>query len=280
MAVTPFHTYVIGAERPVGLYLTRALSQENLFYKAVSLEGHERLSEQSSGHPFFVILPSLSVPGDLDAADYWIDVAKEHDATVVLLSSLQVFGSAGQEQGREFREEEAVSTASALEERVVQMEDKLRQACERHIILRVGAEFSFYSGDFSHQLLTAVRDERMLELDDEILIAPTPDDDIASVVLAIMRQADCSDSLWGTYHFTGTEAVTLYDFGEALVAEASQYEDLSDVKLIQGDSDTLLTQLPVCGDLTRLLHHFGIQHKPWRKGLSRLLAHHYRGQNK
>ncbi len=278
MAVTPFHTYVIGAERPVGLYLTRALSQENLYYKAVSLEGHERLSEQSSGHPFFVILPSLAVPGDLDSADYWIDIAREHDATVVLLSSLQVFGSAGQEQGREFREDDEVSSASPLEERIAETEEKLRNACSRHIILRVGAEFSFYSGDFSHQLLKAVRDERTLELDDEVLLAPTPDDDVAAVILAMIRQADCSDSLWGTYHFTGTEPVTLYDFGEAMVAEASQYEDLSDVKLIQGDSDTLLTQLPVCADLTKILHHFGVQHKPWRKGLSRVLAHHYRGK--
>ena len=279
MAVTPFHTYVIGAERPVGLYLTRALSQENLYYKAVSLEGNERLSEQSSGHPFFVILPSLSVPGDLDAADYWIDVAREHDATVVLLSSLQVFGGDGQEDGREFKEVDLIAQATPLEERIAQTEEKLRKACTRHLIVRVGAEFSFYPGDFSHQLLMAVRDQRALELDDEILLAPTADDDIAAVILAMIRQADCSDSLWGTYHFTGTEPVTLYDFGEALVAEASQYEDLSDVKLIQGDSDTLLTQLPVCANLTKIFHHFGVQNKPWRKGLSRVLSHHYRGKS-
>merc|ERR1711879_53528 len=211
--------YVVGAERPVGLYLTRALSQESLFYKAVSLEGHERLSEQSSGHPFFVILPSLAVPGDLDAADYWVNVASEHDAPIVLLSSLQVFGSAAEQKNRCFTEEDATTSGSPLDDRILQLEQRVREVCSRHLILRVGAEFSLYPGDFSHQLLSAIRDGRSVELDHEVLLSPTPDEDIAKVILAMVKQADCSDSLWGTYHFAGVEPVTLYDFGEALVAE-------------------------------------------------------------
>lgn len=277
MAVTPFHTYVVGAERPAGLYLTRALAQENLFYKAVSLEGHERLSEQSSGHPFFVLLPSLAVPGDLDAAEYWVNVANEHDAPVVLLSSLQVFGGAGTGENHCFSEDDPVVTDSPLNERLLALEEYVRERCSRHLIVRCGAGFSLHPGDFSHQLLAAIRDGRSVELDDEILLSPTPDEDTADVIIAMIKQADCTDTLWGTYHFAGSDPVTLYDFGEALVAEASQYEDLSDINLIQGESDTLLAQLPACGDGTRLLHYFGIQSKVWRKGLSRVIGHHYRG---
>ncbi len=276
VAVSPFHTYVIGAERPVGLYLTRLLAKENLYYKALSLGGEERLSEQSSGQPFFVILPSLNVPGDLDAADYWISVAREHDAPIVLLSSLQVYGCAGLHDGETFSELDEKYCSSMLEQRVLETENRVRE-CSRHLILRVGTPFSIQPGDISHQIMTAIRDDRSITLDSQVRFNPTSDDDTAMVLAAILKQADCVDSLWGTYHFAGTDGVTLYDFGEALVAEASQYEDLSDVRLNHGDSESLLLQVTACSDVSKLFYHFGIQHKPWRKGLSRVLSQHYRG---
>tara|TARA_R110001592_G_scaffold130909_5_gene344384 strand:- start:2322 stop:3158 length:837 start_codon:yes stop_codon:yes gene_type:complete len=275
LSVNPFYSYVIGADRSVGQCLTRALATENYIYKGVAIERQERFSVQSAGQPFFVLTPSLCHPSDFSDAMAWADLADEHDAPVVLVSSLAVFAA---DDGHRFSEQDNDYCSSELGVALMAVEQRIRQ-CRRHLILRVGQAFAVQSGDFAHTLLTRIRDNGLIQVDDQRTFSPTPDDDIANVLLAMLKQADCSDDLWGTYHFCGVEPVTSYAFAEALLAEAGQFEDLSEARLVEHSEGLSPVIWTPNADVSQLFYTFGIKRKPWRTGLGRLVRRYYRADS-
>ena len=274
MAVNPFYSYIVGADRPVGKHLMRTLAAEHLVYKGVAMESRERFSLQATGQPFFILTPSVYQPGDFDEAMSWVDIAEEHDAPVVLLSSLAVFNYDPKvrysEEDDDWADTAMAHQLRALEQRVA--------GCRRYIILRVGQQFSVQFGDFAHNLLTRIREEHLVSVNDDKLFSPTPDDDIAAVIVAMLKQADCTDELWGTYHFCGVDVVTPYSFAEALLAEASQYEDLSEARLEINPDGLAPALCAPNADLSNLFYTFGIKQKTWRHGLGRLVRRYYRAE--
>lgn len=265
---------VIGAERSVGFWLLRRLTAENQLCRGQSLGSWERVTLQGSSMPFFVILPSIHSESDLDNVSYWINLANEQDAPVFFLSSLSVFDSNLEKARTEF---DCEFDESPLATKLLAIEESVRQA-RRHIILRTGEGLSFRDGDLAHEMLGKIRTDRCLVADDKHSFYPTADDDIADVLVAMLKQASCSDSLWGTYHFCGVERTTLYSFSEALLSEVSQYEDLSDVRLLVDEEDKP-NWLVAGSDNTRLFHSFGIKPKPWRSGMARLARFYYRKES-
>lgn len=275
MPLNPFYTYIIGADRPVGQLLARALAAENYLYRGFGMESRERIAMQGNGQPYFVLAPSVFSDVDLHEAEYWIESLLEQDAPIIFVSSLAVFGA---QPGIRHGEESERFADSVLARRLLQLEERVR-ASHRHLILRVGMSFSVQAGDFAHALLTTIRDRRELVVDDVELFSPTPDDDIATVLLALLKQVDCAGSLWGTYHFCGVEPITSYGFAEALLAEAGQYEDLSDVLLLAEEGAFKPAIRVPCGNNTGIFYGFGIQKKAWREGLGRLVRRYYRVGN-
>lgn len=267
-----FQTYVIGAEQPVGQNLTRILANLGLVYKGISLESRDKLPAMAAVRPFFVITPSLNSTDDRQHVSFWLQRAQELDACVLLLSSTAVFAYKPDNQYTEGDSEFAETDAAVA---LLEMERETREN-HRHIILRCGQLFSIQGDDFASSLLEKGREQQAIELDMQRLLDPTPVDDIADVLLAIMRQVACSDDLYGTYHFSGVEPVSSYAFAEVLFAEAGQYEDLSDVTLQSQEGGMMPDVWAVSSDNTLLFHSFGIKPKPWRQGISRLLKRYYR----
>lgn len=272
VASSSFQTFVIGANQPVGQFLSRSLSQQGLMYKSIALESRDKLPAMSAGRPFFVLTPSLLDVVDLEHAEFWLERAQEMDACVILLSSMAVYryraGMALAEDDEEFADSE-------LAQQVVALEAKARQN-ERHVILRAGQSVSLQGEDFASQILARAREQQPLDMDMQRLFCPTPADDTADVILAMMRQLVCSDELFGTYHFSGVEAVSSFAFAEVLLAQAGQYEDFSEVKLGSQEGGMMPAVWTSESDNTRLFHTFGIQAKAWRQGVSRLLQKYYR----
>lgn len=272
MSINSINAIVVGADRSVGYWLTRALAAENCVYRGQSFESRERLQLQSGGMPFCLLLPSIYSHEDFVNLDHWVEQAIEQDVPILMLSSLSLFGSAG---GKSWVESDAPDLEVEHSRRLHYAEEAVR-ASRRHLILRLGQPLSLQPGDIAHELLTAARDLGVVRVDDQMTFSPTPDDDVAKVVMAMIKQAGCTDQLWGTYHFSGVEPVTSYAFAEALLAEARQYEDLSNVLLESSEHwDSSWLRVPN-GDSTRLFHAFGIKAKPWRNGLGRLVRQKYR----
>lgn len=272
MVNTSFQVFVIGANRPVGQFLTQNLSEQNYVYRGLSLDSHERINLLSSGRPFLVLVPSIFHPDDFAQVPFWLEQAAEHDIPVIMLSSLMVL-----DEGSEPAVSESMTALrqSPLAQDLYAIESMVRKN-QRHLILRVGQGFSLMMHDFSHVVLTQLRETGSCTLDMQRRFSPTPVDDIADVLLAVLKQISCCDDLWGTYHFSGVEPVSAYAFAEALLAEAGQYEDFSNAELFSQAQGLIPEQWVPIGDNTKLFHTFGIKPKSWRKGLSRLVRRHYR----
>lgn len=266
------HWFIIGAEFPVGQFLAALASKLALPYTSRRLDSREQLSLPvgMSSSPLAIIAVSGEDDNNVGHIAEWIELLIAQDIPIVMLSSAKVFkyNEVGSLEDDEMTGDEAL----------IALENQARQQL-RHLILRVNQPFSLLSGDYAVQLLAQARSQSGLELDNLTRIAPTPADDIAQVLHALLQQIGCDESLWGTYHYCSVESTTEYGFTEALLAEARQYEDLADIRLEELEdvrcdpSETIL-------DSKRIKHTFGVKPKPWRQALSRLMRNYYRVDQK
>jgi dTDP-4-dehydrorhamnose reductase len=266
------HWFIIGAEFPVGQCLANLASKLALPYSSRRLDSREQLSLPMgmSSTPLAIIAVSGEEDENVGHIAEWIELLIAQDIPMVLLSSARVF---------RYNEVGSLEDDDMTgDERLIALENQARQQL-RHLILRVNQPFSLLSGDFAVQLLAQARNQQSLALDNLTRIAPTPADDIAQVLHAVLQQIGCDESLWGTYHYCSVESTTEYGFAEALLAEARQYEDLADVRLEELDDADCEPRETILE--SRLIKHtFGIKPKPWRQALSRLMRSYYRADSK
>jgi len=230
---------------------------------------------QSSARPVYLISPALNEVTDVESAKFWIGRAQEEGALVVLLSTLHRYLG-----GKETVTEQCIAdNTSALSEAFAELE-ALAAENPQHIILRVGQLLTLDGSDFASRILSVIRSEPTLALDMQREFEPTPVDDVAIVVLAMLRQIHLADDLWGTYHFSGVEPVSSYTFAEALLAEARQFEDLTAVELTTQEGGMTPEVWAPVADHTSLFHTFGIKNKAWRQGLARLVRAYYHDPSK
>lgn len=218
-----FQTYVIGADAPIGQYLMQILNAQSLPCKGIGLESRDKLSSLSSGRPFFVIIPPPDFAVSQSDIEFWMARARDIDACTVLLSSTAVFRY---QANVRYEENDDVYDDTELAA-MLRNQETLTAENPHHLILRTGQVFACQSNDFVSDILNQARQNKVLKLDMQRLFDPTPADDVADVLLAVMRQLHCSDDVYGTYHFSGADAVSAYSFAEAALAEAGQYEDFS-----------------------------------------------------
>lgn len=270
MAISSFHTHVIGADRPVGRYLTRLLAEQNLIYRGVAIDSTERAMMQSSARPVYVVTPSLTNVADIGSALTWVERAREEDAVIVLVSTLHCY----RPSATAVSESEEPDNDTELSEAYTVLEEAVARN-PQHIIIRAGQLMTLEGDDFASRVLNHIRTEPVLALDMQKQFEPTPVDDLAAVVVAVLRQIHLTDSLWGTYHFSGVEPVSSYGFAEALLSEARQFEDLSGAELTTQEGGMMPDIWSPVSEHTRLFYTFGIKTKPWRQGLSRMVKHYY-----
>lgn len=263
--------FIIGAEYPVGQCLADLANELALPYSSSRLDNREIpvVPMGASATPLAII----AVAGEDESLSKhisdWIELLIDNDIPIVLLSSAKVFTY--NEVGS--LENDPMTGNSCL----MALEDKARQQF-RHLVLRVNQPFSLLAGDFAVQLLADARSSGCLKLDDLIRIAPTPVDDIAHIIHALLQQINCDESLWGTYHYCGVESTTEYAFAEALLAEARQYEDLANVTLEVLDDEECESSETIL-DSKLIQYTFGVQSKPWRQALTRLVRRYYRADS-
>jgi dTDP-4-dehydrorhamnose reductase len=172
-------------------------------------------------------------------------------------------------KGGAYREKDKPDNANPLAQHVLKGERYVGKRVPRQIVLRCGPLVA-PGGD---NLLTVMF--RRLEAGQRIecstdKICPTPANDLARVVVALILQIDCGAESWGTYHYCSSDAVSLYNFAESVVAIASQFGriDREKVKLEaqEGEGRNIIL------NCHQLLGAFGIQQRPWRAALPSIVA--------
>jgi dTDP-4-dehydrorhamnose reductase len=269
---TSQHWFIIGADFPMGQCLAELASELELPYSSHRLDSRESLSMPlgTASVPLAILSASGENTEAIEHLEAWIERLIGQDIPIVLLSSAKVFTY--NELGS------LENDAMTGDERLISIENQVRQQL-RHLIVRVNQPFSLLAADYAVQMLVKARSQGSLTLDNLIRIAPTPADDIAQVIHALLQQIGCDESLWGTYHYCSVESTTEYAFAEVLLAEARQYEDLAHVTLKELDDDKCEPSETIL-DSKLIKHNFGIKPKPWRKALSRLIRRYYRADDK
>lgn len=92
--------------------------------------------------------------------------------------------------------------------------------CARHRVLRTSWVFSELAGNFATTMLRLGNDRDRLRVVADQRGRPTYAGDLARVIVSLLDDANGSGVGWGTYHLSGGEAVSWYEFAVRILSSA------------------------------------------------------------
>lgn len=201
---------------------------------------------------------------------------------IILLqpSSYSVFDGA---RATAYTEKDQPHPLSPIGETLLRIEERVRHNCIRHVILRLGWLIDEMPEGRVDRFLEWAQRAGEICLADDRRGNPTPVDDAARVIFAILKQLDCQAPLWGTFHYGGMEAMTALGLGQAILNEARQYRPVLDIEPV-AKAHTALEDArnePLQGvmDCRKIFLTFGIKPRPWRACLPVVLDRYYRNKD-
>lgn len=204
--------------------------------------------------------------------------ARENNAVFVHLSSAQVFNGA---RGSLFLEEDRPRPRGSVGRRMVELEQTVARQIDRHIVLRSGWLFGGHELSAFRRILSALESGEQIRVDSSAEGTPTPVDDVARALIAILLQLDCGAARWGVYHYSSSDRTNSRDFVEAIISMATQYDriDLEHIHLLEDKAaEAALPGYPTL-DCSKILNTFGIKQRPWRSTMTGLLRTIYQQQS-
>ena len=231
----------------------------------VNTAGHRNpaRAESEPSHCFFL---NRDVPSAL------AKVCDQYKMVLMHISSWRVFDGMKQEV---YTTKDVPNPSGVLGSSFWQGEQHIREYCPRHIILRLSWVISPRGRNRLTRILNNLTNNKPVNVSANSRGRPTPADDVARVILAIMRQIDCNAKVWGTYHYNAAETVDEVSFAEVILAEASQYRDFPLNPAELPESDNTGKTVNACLETAHLRNTFGIHAKSWRSGVARLIRDIY-----
>jgi dTDP-4-dehydrorhamnose reductase len=204
-------------------------------------------------------------------------LCKHHGIILLQPSSYCVFDGV---RAMPYSEKDEVQPRTPRGKALWQIEQQVRAICSKHVLVRFGWLLDDSTDGHLARFLQLAQERETLQLADDRRGCPTPVDDAARVLLAIIKQLDCAAPLWGTYHYGGMEATTPQLLAQALLQEARAFRPLC----LQ---DVGAQAHAVCADhasepqnavlaCRKILNTFGIKPRAWRSGLRSLIDRYYR----
>ena len=152
-------------------------------------------------------------------------------------------------------------------------EDKIREICDKHIILRLGPIFAAYGSNILTGLLGELEEQKELNKSNQKIECPLHASDGARVISGIIDQISASANQVGIYHYCGSEAVSAFDFSEAVLSLLLKFKFIKSSITLRpaGDNGVLNFSLD-CG---KIHNSFGIRQMPWQQSLSEAVKNYY-----
>lgn len=223
--------------------------------------------------------PSRCFSVNRDAVADLADFCQRMNIILVHTSSYRVFDGEKQEP---YSEKDPANPVGVLGTSRLQAEQQIRERCPKHIILRLSWVISDRRPNLLRRLAEQMVANKEVYVTPDQLGSPTPADDVARVIVAIMQQLDCGAEAWGTYNYSASEPVSESGFAEIVIAEASQYRELKVRKLIMAKMDSREGFKPPANatcECNKILNTFGVHVRPWRSALSALIRKLYEESN-
>ena len=219
--------------------------------------------------------PSRCFQINRDAVAELADGCEQLNASLIHISTYRVFDGI---QKTSYTEKNKPNPVGVLATSRWQAEQQIRERCARHLILRFSWVISERRNNLLHYLLSQITQKKEVSVVSDQLGCPTPAEDAARVVVAILQQLESGADAWGTFHYAGAEAVSENRFAEMVIAEASHHRPLKVRKLIMdkvSDREGIQPPANATLDCTKVLNTFGIHNRPWRNTLARIIRNYY-----
>lgn len=200
-------------------------------------------------------------------------------AILIYISSYRVFDG---RQKAPYTEQDDPNPLGILATSRWEAEQLIQQYCPRHIILRLSWVISHRHTNLLRHFLDQISEQRELAVVSDQMGCPTPTDDAARVIVAIVQQLDCGAKPWGTYHYAGAETVSENQFAEIVIAEAMQHQALT-IRTLKtdkrGERHGVLAPANAVLNSHKILSTFGIHSRSWRGSLVRIIRQYYEEKN-
>ena len=162
-------------------------------------------------------------------------------------------------------------------------EQTIRQYCSDHIILRVGWIFSAQGNNFVLRTLKQLQEHHQVKAVSDQYGCPTYANDVARVLIAIIKQLECDIDVWGTYHYSGAEVTSWKGFAEAILAAAKKHgvteaEAIDTVTSLEWSAAAPRPAYSVL-DCSKIQTTFGIRQRPWRSGLVKVIDQAFKAKH-
>ncbi len=194
---------------------------------------------------------------------HWLAKACQRDGRIYCyLSSYRLFSG---DIDRLYSEEDYPDSGDTAGKLLHDAENRVREACEQHLVLRLGPVFSHLSPNWLPSMMERMRIGGRLELNRSLAGNPVAAPDAARVIAGVVDQVSAGAEDWGIYHYCSTDSATAYELAEAVLASASQYHDMQDVILEQVPSSDPNLSLNRALDCRKIRNTFAIKQQPWRE---------------
>lgn len=201
--------------------------------------------------------------------------ARKNGLPLVFFSSGAVFDGAR----IAYREDDPVCPVTAYGKLYAELEQQISKKIRRHLIIRTTWLYGASGENFLTAVIDHVLQDRLIRVNSAGKSCPTSINDLARVLLAILLQLDSGADSWGIYHYAGADTALGFQFIEAILAHASQY----DAGIHAGrlcfehheQPDPAFYFEPVMLKCHKLLENFGIHQRPWRKLLPAVVREHF-----
>jgi len=211
------------------------------------------------------------------AVERLAELCQHHEIRLLQPSSYRVFDGA---RATAYSEKDEPQPLGVRGQALLELEQRVRRSCPRHVLLRFGWLLDDSPDGLLGRFLQRAECDEVLQLADDRRGNPTPVDDAARVILAVLKQLDCNSPLWGTYHYGGHEATTSLTLGQAVLSEARQLHGnlLEEISPQAHAARADAAEEPQHAVLAckKIFHTFGIKPRAWRTGLPALLDRYYR----
>lgn len=199
-------------------------------------------------------------------------IAQKYDITLLHISTDYIFD--GQKKNP-YSEEDEAQPLSTYGQSKLSGENFLRNIWYKHIILRVSWVFGVFGNNFVKTIIRLAGERNELRIITDQKGAPTYAGDIAQALLKIIECLDKGQTDWGTYHYTGTPALSWYEFAKNIVNEAKQHQQfiLKEIIPITASEYPSIAHRPFNSELAcqKITQTFNIKPNNWSDGLYKVI---------
>lgn len=155
-------------------------------------------------------------------------------------------------------------------------EEVVRQALDRHLIVRTAWLCGVHGHNFVKSMLRLGRKNQVLRVVSDQIGCPTFAADIAAALLTVCRRIQSQSQIpWGTYHLCGHGSVSWHGFAQRIFEIAHPLDLVPDVEVIPISTREYPTAAPRPAfsvmSCEKIRTGFGIEPPPWQGSLEKML---------